>query len=188
MHLYRFYETGDPGSAERKRKPQRPCKVEDCDNNAITRDDLCATHRRRKRLYGNEDGSFATHKKCLTCGEPAASGNRSNDYCPEHYIKHVAALVVTGEVRGALNPRNGYRYVSIFKTLYAEHRLIMESVLGRPLDRCESVHHKNGVRDDNRPENLELWVKPQPAGQRVSELVAWVIGHYPDEVRAQLDA
>lgn len=54
-----------------------------------------------------------------------------------------------------------------------EHILVMEERLGRYLYADETIHHRNGVRDDNRMENLELWVKPQPAGIRASDALAW---------------
>lgn len=50
-----------------------------------------------------------------------------------------------------------------------EHRYVMEKKLNRSLVKGESVHHKNGRRDDNRSENLELWVGPPRYGQRVED-------------------
>lgn len=68
-----------------------------------------------------------------------------------------------------------------------QHRVFWEIHHGRKLKTFENIHHINGIRDDNRIENLELWTKPQPCGQRPEDLVAWVIEHYREDVLRAID-
>ena len=82
---------------------------------------------------------------------------------------------------GAKRPDgNGYTLVKTKSGWQYEHRLEMERVLGRPLTAEESVHHKNGIKDDNRLDNLELWhtLGGQPHGQRVVDLIDYVVEHH----------
>ena len=82
---------------------------------------------------------------------------------------------------GTVN-RKGYRHIGRNRRQIPEHRIVMEEVLGRALAPGENVHHRNGVKDDNRPENLELWYIGQPAGQRVRDLVEYIAKYHADAV------
>lgn len=69
-----------------------------------------------------------------------------------------------------------------------EHRFVMQQKLGRPLEPHERVHHKNGNRADNQPENLELWTveKKDPAGQRQLDRIKEMIGKITQEEKRHL--
>ncbi|GER23273.1 hypothetical protein NCCP1664_17690 [Zafaria cholistanensis] len=75
--------------------------------------------------------------------------------------------------------RDGYVTIKTDSGIVMEHRVVMEGILGRKLIKGETVHHKNGLRDDNRPENLELWFN-QPYGQRIPDLVAYLAEYHAE--------
>lgn len=92
---------------------------------------------------------------------------------PTHYVNARDGYV---RVKAPGHPRSSNGWIR-------EHLLVMERQLGRYLLPGEEVHHKNGVRSDNRPENLELWVVSQPKGQRPADLVEWartILDRYSD--------
>lgn len=111
---------------------------------------------------------------CTYCGASMIKALPRQQYC-----SRTCSARDTGRAgRGTSLPEGttrrggkGYRQIKVGKSWPMQHRHIMEQVLGRPLEDHERVHHKNGRRDDNRPENLELWrvQKKDPAGVRAAD-------------------
>lgn len=159
----------------------------------MTEEQAIAAAFKRKSQVGTLGRVFSG--LCVYCGEVFWTQRNDQQLC-SHKCRHAykSGPRATKWSGGRSKVWSGHVQVLAhdhpFKTArntVMEHRLVMEKHLGRYLRKNESVHHKNGIRDDNRIENLELWAsRPQPAGQRISDLVAWVVDDYEAEVRAKI--
>jgi len=110
-------------------------------------------------------------RRCQVCNKALRSAQKRFCSKPCQHAGH------SGEghpcYKGGSINASGYATVKRKGRDVLMHRIVMEEMLGRSLLPNENVHHKNGVRTDNRPENLELWVRTQPCGQRPEDLVNW---------------
>lgn len=171
---------------------QGECSLGHCDRR-IDAADLCTTHYNRKRR-GLPDWDAEIPRRMKRGGECSEDGCPLPVYARGRCTMHHQRVALKGDAGpagrlkaadGAGYIERGYRVISVGGQKYLEHRYVMECHLGRPLWPDETVHHKNGHRADNRLENLELWAKAQPAGQRVADIMAFYVGRYP-ELAAQV--
>ena len=109
---------------------------------------------------------------CEYCGAEfevleCVRNNGRGKYCGPRCGRAAQASNISGEknhnwLGGVWLSSNGYRVLGIGHGKgRAEHKVVMEEILGRSLAKDEVVHHKNGNKTDNRPENLEVMTRAQ---------------------------
>lgn len=161
------------------------CSVADCDRKPLAKG-LCGLHYGRLARTGTTD---LVRYDPVCSVEGCENKHRSGGYCQRHYMRwwktgDPGPVESTRRWRPerVVSPRDGYARVrmpdhprSDKAGMVLEHIPALESILGRPLNWAagEQVHHINGIKDDNSPSNLELWVTSQPRGQRPADLVEW---------------
>lgn len=181
-HYKRWQAHGDPlvvlsrWDSGRYDRQGKPCAVADCSKASVTRE-LCRAHYLRLLKYGDptelSDWAKGNRATPAVLARRRVPGTRFVGKAPGGYTYVAAADSQVANCRG----------------LVLEHRLVMAQHLGRDLRPDENVHHLNGIRTDNRLENLELWVTMQPSGKRAVDLVTYarvILERYEDEVRRGL--
>lgn len=139
---------------------------------------LCVMHYKRERNGSDMDAPPKGERRPGVCKQAYCTRVVYQlGYCSAHYERQRKGLNMDAPLRRIRGMGHiyeaGYKVIRVNGKYTGEHRVIMAQHLGRDLFPDEEVHHINGVRDDNRIENLELWSTFQPKGQRVVDKIEW---------------
>lgn len=183
-------EFGKPRNHVIKKESEK-CSIEGCCYKSRHLG-LCEAHYGRLRRHGDPLAG-KPHKGVVTRQQPTEkricmvvgceSPHTALGYCNAHlrrykkYGNPIANQPIRKPMPGEREYKDGGGYIGRWdkelKKVVWDHRVVLEKLIGRPLTSNENVHHINGNKSDNRPENLELWVSTQPSGQTVHDLLAY---------------
>lgn len=126
------------------------CKCSFCKENTIMKEQYFTIYL-RNAMKNNEEYIYS----CKKCSGNKSKGSLSSNWKGGKYIQdrtgYIIVLVKDSELYLVDEKRSNHKHNRMY-----EHRYLMSKKLDRPLKRCEIVHHINGIKDDNRIENLEL--------------------------------
>ena len=172
----------------------KKCKHPGCDRKHLAKGYCILHYYRMRRGCGMNGTTKNIDKKCEhhNCERPVLA----KGYCGMHYQRminggdmdvpkttnqsqspeQIYERFMSGEKVGHIN-LGGYMRVKCSGKERALSHIVYEVHNNYKLKKGETVHHKNGIRTDNHPDNLELWTGNHGRGVRKEDLDEWCLAH-----------